>query len=248
MTVQRNATALPPHITRIVAYDRRTDGRHLRTDEAVREADLAVAACAEGAGAVEGETIASRQEAQVDPVALVAEEVLDHVATGTDRAVAGCRELEPVGTRIAGQRVVARAAAQQVAAATTGQAVLAVAAQQAVVALGAVARRQHDAAHVEHVDRDAAEHQASERAASVRTEHDQVGADPHGEGRRRDGGGAGVKLGSLELTSPFILSPMESVSDAAHRRLCWSLGAGFTSIPAMVPSLYAAVDPRIRVE
>lgn len=29
MTVQRNATVLPPHITRIVAYDRRTDGRHL---------------------------------------------------------------------------------------------------------------------------------------------------------------------------------------------------------------------------
>lgn len=37
-----------------------------------------------------------------------------------------------------------------------------------------------------------------------------------------------MKLGSLELTSPFILSPMESVSDAAHRRLCWSLGASFT--------------------
>ena len=29
MTVQRNATVLPPHITRILAYDRRTDGRHL---------------------------------------------------------------------------------------------------------------------------------------------------------------------------------------------------------------------------
>lgn len=37
-----------------------------------------------------------------------------------------------------------------------------------------------------------------------------------------------MKLGSLELASPFILSPLESVSDAAFRRLCWSLGAGFT--------------------
>jgi tRNA-dihydrouridine synthase B len=37
-----------------------------------------------------------------------------------------------------------------------------------------------------------------------------------------------VKLGSLELSSPFMLSPLESVSDAAFRRLCWSLGAGFT--------------------
>ena len=37
-----------------------------------------------------------------------------------------------------------------------------------------------------------------------------------------------MKLGSLELSSPFLLSPLESVSDAAFRRLCWSLGAGFT--------------------
>lgn len=37
-----------------------------------------------------------------------------------------------------------------------------------------------------------------------------------------------MKLGSLELASPFILAPLESVSDAAFRRLCWSLGAGFT--------------------
>ena len=37
-----------------------------------------------------------------------------------------------------------------------------------------------------------------------------------------------MKLGSLELSSPFILSPLESVSDAAFRWLCWSLGAGFT--------------------
>ena len=37
-----------------------------------------------------------------------------------------------------------------------------------------------------------------------------------------------MKLGSLELASPFILSPLESVSDAAFRRLCWSLGAAFT--------------------
>jgi len=37
-----------------------------------------------------------------------------------------------------------------------------------------------------------------------------------------------LRLGTLELASPFILSPMESVSDAAFRRLCWQLGAGFT--------------------
>ncbi|MEW5738819.1 MAG: tRNA-dihydrouridine synthase family protein [Myxococcota bacterium] len=37
-----------------------------------------------------------------------------------------------------------------------------------------------------------------------------------------------LRLGTLSLASPFILSPMESVSDAAFRRLCWELGAGFT--------------------
>jgi tRNA-dihydrouridine synthase B len=37
-----------------------------------------------------------------------------------------------------------------------------------------------------------------------------------------------LRLGSLELASPFILSPMESVSDAAFRRLCWQQGAGYT--------------------
>ncbi|MCA2977487.1 MAG: tRNA-dihydrouridine synthase family protein [Myxococcaceae bacterium] len=37
-----------------------------------------------------------------------------------------------------------------------------------------------------------------------------------------------MRLGGLELATPFILSPMESVSDAAYRRLCWSLGAGLT--------------------
>lgn len=37
-----------------------------------------------------------------------------------------------------------------------------------------------------------------------------------------------MKLGSLELATPFVLAPLESVSDAAFRRLCWSLGAGFT--------------------
>ncbi|MBL8920665.1 MAG: tRNA-dihydrouridine synthase family protein [Myxococcaceae bacterium] len=37
-----------------------------------------------------------------------------------------------------------------------------------------------------------------------------------------------MKLGSLELATPFILAPLESVSDAAFRRLCWSLGAGLT--------------------
>ena len=33
MTVQRNATVLPPHITRIVAYDRRADGPHMTLTE-----------------------------------------------------------------------------------------------------------------------------------------------------------------------------------------------------------------------
>ena len=37
MTVQRNATVLPPHITRILAYDRRTDGRHLTLSEWVEQ-------------------------------------------------------------------------------------------------------------------------------------------------------------------------------------------------------------------
>jgi tRNA-dihydrouridine synthase B len=34
-----------------------------------------------------------------------------------------------------------------------------------------------------------------------------------------------LKLGSLELSSPFILAPMESVSDCAYRRVCWDRGA-----------------------
>lgn len=37
-----------------------------------------------------------------------------------------------------------------------------------------------------------------------------------------------MRLGKLDLTSPFILAPMESVSDAAFRRLCWEQGASFT--------------------
>lgn len=37
-----------------------------------------------------------------------------------------------------------------------------------------------------------------------------------------------LRLGSLELQSPFLLSPMESVSDAAFRRICWQQGAGYT--------------------
>ncbi|MDX2014518.1 MAG: tRNA-dihydrouridine synthase family protein [Myxococcaceae bacterium] len=37
-----------------------------------------------------------------------------------------------------------------------------------------------------------------------------------------------MKLGSLELATPFLLSPLESVSNAPFRRLCWSLGAGLT--------------------
>jgi tRNA-dihydrouridine synthase B len=37
-----------------------------------------------------------------------------------------------------------------------------------------------------------------------------------------------LKLGSLELSSPFILAPLESVSDCAFRRICWEQGAAFT--------------------
>lgn len=37
-----------------------------------------------------------------------------------------------------------------------------------------------------------------------------------------------LKLGSLELSSPFVLAPLESVSDCAFRRLCWEQGAAFT--------------------
>lgn len=36
------------------------------------------------------------------------------------------------------------------------------------------------------------------------------------------------RLGDLVLTSPFLLAPMESVSDAAFRRLCWEQGAALT--------------------
>ena len=35
-------------------------------------------------------------------------------------------------------------------------------------------------------------------------------------------------LGSLALSSPFILAPMESVSDCAYRRVCWDRGAALT--------------------
>ena len=37
MTVQRNATVLPPHITRKAAYDRRTDGLHMTLSEWVEQ-------------------------------------------------------------------------------------------------------------------------------------------------------------------------------------------------------------------
>lgn len=37
-----------------------------------------------------------------------------------------------------------------------------------------------------------------------------------------------LALGSLALTSPFILAPMESVSDCAYRRVCWDRGASLT--------------------
>jgi tRNA-dihydrouridine synthase B len=37
-----------------------------------------------------------------------------------------------------------------------------------------------------------------------------------------------LQLGSLALTSPFILAPLESVSDCAFRRICWEQGAAFT--------------------
>lgn len=36
------------------------------------------------------------------------------------------------------------------------------------------------------------------------------------------------RIGDLELSSPYLLAPMESVSDAAFRRLCWEQGAALT--------------------
>lgn len=37
-----------------------------------------------------------------------------------------------------------------------------------------------------------------------------------------------LRLGTLLLPSPFLLAPLERVSDVAFRHLCWSLGAAFT--------------------
>ena len=37
-----------------------------------------------------------------------------------------------------------------------------------------------------------------------------------------------LRLGAMELRSPFLLAPLESVSDSAWRRLCWEQGASFT--------------------
>jgi tRNA-dihydrouridine synthase len=37
-----------------------------------------------------------------------------------------------------------------------------------------------------------------------------------------------LRLGSLQLANPFILAPMESVTDVAYRRLCWEQGAALT--------------------
>lgn len=37
-----------------------------------------------------------------------------------------------------------------------------------------------------------------------------------------------LRLGGLELANPFLLAPMESVTDAAWRRLCWEQGAALT--------------------
>lgn len=39
---------------------------------------------------------------------------------------------------------------------------------------------------------------------------------------------ASLRLGSLDLQSPFLVAPMESVSDAAYRRLVWQQGAALT--------------------
>lgn len=37
-----------------------------------------------------------------------------------------------------------------------------------------------------------------------------------------------LQLGTLPLSSPFILAPMESVTDCAYRRVCWDRGASLT--------------------
>lgn len=37
-----------------------------------------------------------------------------------------------------------------------------------------------------------------------------------------------LRLGSMELRNPFILAPLESVTDSAFRKLCFNQGASFT--------------------
>jgi tRNA-dihydrouridine synthase B len=37
-----------------------------------------------------------------------------------------------------------------------------------------------------------------------------------------------LRLGVMDLSSPFLLAPLESVTDSAFRKLCHQLGASFT--------------------
>lgn len=57
----------------------------------------------------------------------------------------------------------------------------------------------------------------------------------------------GLRLGSLELPCPFLLAPMESVSDAAFRRLCWEQGAALT-FTEMIRAAAVARNNRSTIE
>lgn len=52
-----------------------------------------------------------------------------------------------------------------------------------------------------------------------------------------------LRLGPLGLDSPWILAPMEAVSDCAFRRLCFSLGAGFTWTEMVRASSFIRKNP-----
>lgn len=56
-----------------------------------------------------------------------------------------------------------------------------------------------------------------------------------------------LRMGSLELATPFLLAPMESVSDAAFRRLCWEQGAALT-FTEMVRAAAVARNNRSTIE
>ncbi len=52
-----------------------------------------------------------------------------------------------------------------------------------------------------------------------------------------------LALGPLRLRSPWILAPMEAVSDCAFRKLCYSLGASFTWTEMVRASSFLRQNP-----